>query len=142
MLMDKVDKQTRSRIMKSIRSKDNKSTEARLRGALISYGVSGWKIHDRSLPGTPDFVFVRKKLAVFVDGCFWHGCPKCYRKPRTSKKYWASKVKTNIDRDRLVDLKLRLLNWTVIRIWEHSLLQPRLVVDQIVRSKKCRVNRH
>jgi DNA mismatch endonuclease, patch repair protein len=73
------------------------------------------------LPGTPDFAFPKQRLAVFVDGCFWHGCPKHATFPATRRKFWLSKFADNKARDGRVNLELRLLGWRVIRIWEHDL---------------------
>lgn len=69
----------------------------------------------------PDFVFREKKVAVFVDGCFWHGCPKCYIRPRQNQKFWDAKFATNHERDRKVNKALKAAGWKVLRIWEHEL---------------------
>jgi DNA mismatch endonuclease (patch repair protein) len=138
--MDSVDKQTRSRVMASVHSKGNRSTEKRLRHALIRAKVKGWRTQATDLAGVPDFVFDKEQVAVFVDGCFWHGCPRCYRRPSSSRKYWDKKVKHNKARDKRVTAKLRRSGWSVIRIWEHSLSEPEKAVACIrdklaVRSK-------
>jgi DNA mismatch endonuclease (patch repair protein) len=83
--------------------------------------LKGWRVTTSELPGNPDFVFSRKKLVVFVDGCFWHGCQKCYRRPASNRKYWDGKVARNIFRDKIVNRKLQKLDWRVIRIWECAL---------------------
>lgn len=67
----------RSKIMAAIKGRNNKSTELRLRMILVSLGISGWKMQKQGMPGRPDFYFESRKLIIFVDGCFWHGCPKC-----------------------------------------------------------------
>lgn len=138
--MDSVDKQTRSRVMASVHSKNNRSTEKRLRYALIHAKIKGWRMQAKDLAGVPDFVFDKEQIAVFVDGCFWHGCPRCYRRPSSSRKYWDEKVKGNIARDKRVAAKLRREGWAVLRIWEHSLSEPEKAVARIkgklaVRSK-------
>ena len=69
----------------------------------------------------PDFVFRERKVAVFVDGCFWHGCPKCYVRPRQNRKFWDAKFATNNERDRKVNKALKAAGWKVLRIWEHEL---------------------
>src|SRR5882724_9281179 len=74
---------TRSRIMSSIRGKSNKSTEAVLRSKIVRAGIRGWTMHPPHVPGKPDFYFHRENVAVFVDGCFWHGCGKCGHIPKT-----------------------------------------------------------
>ena len=78
-------------------------------------------MNDKGVFGTPDFAFEEKKIAIFLDGCFWHGCPKCYRRPKSSQKYWDAKVKRNIKHDNEVNRKLRKSGWAVVRIWEHVL---------------------
>lgn len=120
--MDKVSVETRSRIMAAVRSRDTRSTERRLRGSLAGASISGYKLHVKDLPGTPDFVFPRQRLTIFVDGCFWHGCPRCYRRPSSSRDYWDAKVQRNIKRDQKNRIALRQMGWLPIRIWEHSLV--------------------
>ena len=131
--MDRVTKETRSKIMSKIRSRGNKTTERRLRAYLVRYGIRGWKMHDSSLPGTPDFVFPAEKVAVFVDGCFWHGCPKCAKRPKSNQRFWDEKVENNVRRDRRVHRKRRRRGWSVIRIWEHN--AKRFPNKQILRIK-------
>lgn len=118
--MDTFSRQKRSEIMASVRSTGNRSTEAKLRGILVRAGLRSWKLQRKELPGSPDVVFPRRKLAVFVDGCFWHGCSRCYRRPKSSRDYWDAKVARNIARDRRVDRDLRRLGWTPVRLWEHQ----------------------
>lgn len=79
----------------------------------------------------PDFVFRLERLAVFVDGCFWHKCPSHFRAPRTNADYWQSKIQANFERDRQVDSALRLNGWRVMRIWEHELRQPGVVARRL-----------
>jgi DNA mismatch endonuclease (patch repair protein) len=71
--------------------------------------------------GKPDFVFRHVRLAVFVDGCFWHGCPRCYRRPKSNRRFWDEKMAYNRDRARLVNRELRRRGWQILRIWEHDL---------------------
>lgn len=127
--MDKFDRPTRSRIMASVRSKGNKSTEWRLRAFLIQSGISGWQVHASGIVGKPDFVFLEQKLAVFVNGCFWHMCPQCCRLPATKKQYWHTKIETNAKRDKLAYKTLRELGWSVIVVWEHELKTD---VDKVI----------
>ena len=84
-------------------------------------GIIGWRRHSKTVIGRPDFIFPKKKIAVFVDGCFWHGCPKCNLKSKSNNKYWDKKIIRNKERDRLVKKELSEAGWTVVRIWEHSL---------------------
>lgn len=111
----------RSGAMRAVRSRNNRSTEIPLRMALVRGGFSGWKSHDRSTIGRPDFLFQAKKLAVFVDGCFWHGCPKCGHLPRSNTLFWATKIMLNKKRDRNTTRALRTLGYQVLRIWEHEI---------------------
>jgi DNA mismatch endonuclease (patch repair protein) len=117
--MDKVNAETRSRIMASVKPTRNRSTEWRVRSALVRGGVTGWVLGTESEhPGRPEFIFSRQRIAVFVDGCFWHGCPFCYRPPRTRQRFWAEKVRRNKARDARVSRALRRDGWTVLRLRE------------------------
>lgn len=119
-MADKFTKEKRSQIMAAIHSKDTHSTERRLRAGLASAGISGWRMNAKDLAGKPDFVFDDKKVAIFVDGCFWHGC-KCKRVSKTHRSFWKHKIETNIARDRKVSRVLRRQGWKVVRIKEHEL---------------------
>jgi DNA mismatch endonuclease (patch repair protein) len=113
-----------SRRMSAIRAKGNKSTEARLRAALVRRGVRGWQLRPRGLPGNPDFLFPAEKVVVFVDGCFWHGCPRCGHAVKKNGAYWKLKVRRNRLRDARNGRKLRALGLVVLRFWEHALTGP------------------
>lgn len=123
--MDNVTPSVRSDIMSRIRSKGNRSTERRLRALLAGNRIKGWRANAKDITGTPDVVFDVKRLAIFVDGCFWHGCPKCYRRPKSKRKFWDAKVVENRARDRRVTHKLRKDDWTVIRLYECELQSKR-----------------
>ena len=84
--------------MRRVRSKKNKSTELRMIMLFRKYGITGWR-RGLKLPGNPDFAFPRHKLAVFVDGCFWHNCPAHYRRPKSRRIFWDAKVRANVCRD-------------------------------------------
>lgn len=112
----------RSRIMSGVRSGGNKSTEVVLVKLMRQHGISGWRRRVR-LTGKPDFVFRTQKVAVFVDGCFWHGCPKHCRMPKRNQDYWRPKIAANRMRDALVTRTLRCGRWCVLRVWEHELVQ-------------------
>lgn len=108
--------------MRAVESTGNRTTELALRMALVRAGLVGWRVRPGELPGHPDFTFVREKLAVFVDGCFWHGCRMCHaRAVRSNAHYWRAKLELNQERDRLIPARLRRMGWRVVRIWEHSL---------------------
>ena len=118
---DHVSPETRSAIMRAVKSRGGRSTEKRLRAALVARGLRGWRMQAVELPGKPDFVFPAQSLAIFVDGCFWHGCPKCYRRPHSRQDYWDAKIKQNPKRDARNRARLRKLGWHVMRIWEHAI---------------------
>lgn len=103
--------------MSAIRCKGNATTELLLASLLRRAGLSGWRRH-QPVFGKPDFVWQQHRTAVFVDGCFWHGCPRCYRPPRANVQYWREKIARNRKRDRKVIRELRENGWQVVRIWE------------------------
>jgi DNA mismatch endonuclease Vsr len=112
---------TRSRTMAAIRGKHARTTERALRMALIRAGIKGWQLHPMGLPGNPDVYFPKQGVAVFVDGCFWHGCPRCGHIPKTRSPFWEAKILRNRQRDKANARKLKKNKLKVIRIWEHSL---------------------
>lgn len=119
-MADWLSREQRSRNMASIRSAGNRTTEQRLAGLFRAEHITGWRRH-LHLPGRPDFIFTSKRLAVFVDGCFWHACPQCYKLPEDNRRYWQSKVLRNRERDRRINRELRSKGWHVLRVWEHTL---------------------
>jgi DNA mismatch endonuclease, patch repair protein len=119
-MVDVFTKEKRSEIMAAVRGRGNRSTEARLRARLASNKISGWRINAKDIYGKPDFVFDRKRLAVFVDGCFWHGCKTCRNTPANNRGFWIEKLAGNKRRDKSVNRKLRRDGWQVIRFWEHQ----------------------
>jgi len=121
--MDVFTKEKRSDVMSRISSRDT-SPELAFEAWLAANGVSYWK--HPPLPGSPDFWIPFSNACVFVDGCFWHGCPAHYRPPRTRKKYWLPKIDANRRRDRRASRALRLLGFRVFRVWEHHLKPPLL----------------
>jgi DNA mismatch endonuclease, patch repair protein len=113
----------RSRAMAAVRSRGNRTTELRVRLALVRAGISGWVMHPENVVGRPDIYFPREKVAVFVDGCFWHGCPRCGHVPETNSAYWRLKIQRNKDRRRRVRGALRKQRIRLLRIWEHDCLE-------------------
>lgn len=105
--------------MRAIRSRDT-GPEVRLRRALWGSGVRGYRVADKHLPGRPDLTFARARIAVFVDGCFFHRCPTHCRMPASRRQYWEPKLAANVARDTATTAKLRWLGWRVIRVWEHD----------------------
>lgn len=124
-MADFLDPAGRSALMALVRGAGNASTELRLVAAFRAAGIRGWR-RGSLLPGRPDFVFAAARLALFADGCFWHGCPRHHRMPRTRRAFWRAKVEGNRRRDRRVDRALRALGWSVLRVWEHDLRAGRL----------------
>lgn len=122
-MADVFTKAKRSQVMARIRGKGNKSTELALAGILRSNGINGWR-RGQPVFGKPDFVFQTAKLAVFVDGCFWHGCPRHATTPATNRAFWRLKLLKNKQRDKRVSRTLRSEGWKVIRIWECALMNP------------------
>ena len=129
----------RSDVMSRIRSRGNADTELALVRVFRAHGITGWRRHLKLRVGElrvesrrkstsprpfrvrPDFVFPKHRVAVFVDGCFWHGCPQHATKPKGNAAFWRKKFTANKARDRLVTRTLRKGGWRVLRIWEHEL---------------------
>lgn len=126
-------KAQRSKNMAAIRGRYNKSTELALITLFRANKIRGWRRHSRRVFGTPDFVFPKNKVAIFVDGCFWHSCPKCRTYPKTNKKFWETKITTNQKRDKEVKKQLIRNGWKVLRFWEHEIKRnPNRVIKKIV----------
>jgi DNA mismatch endonuclease, patch repair protein len=116
--MDVLNQRQRSHCMSRIRGRDTKP-EMVLRKALWSAGLR-YRLHHK-VTGRPDIAFVRSRVAVFCDGCFWHGCPDHSVSPKTNASFWKNKIGKNRARDEQVDASLRAEGWTVIRFWEHDI---------------------
>lgn len=110
----------RSEVMSRIRSRGNRDTELALAKLFRRHGITGWR-RNQHVFGKPDFIFPKLRLAVFVDGCFWHACPLHATKPRNNAEFWQKKLAANRARDRRVNRALRAAGWRVLRIWEHEL---------------------
>lgn len=121
--------------MSSIRGKDTKP-EMRLRRALHAEGLR-YRVHGK-LPGRPDIVFASARLAVFLDGCWWHGCPQHFRMPESNTDFWRAKFDRNMERDRQVTAKLRAAGWSVIRVWEHEVNGDLAAVVRRVKTARIR----
>jgi len=142
-------KRKRSEVMARIRGSGNKGTEVALAKLLRVAGITGWRrqqvirIDDKERrAGTArptnirtDFIFLRQRVAVFVDGCFWHGCPKHCKIPAGNRPFWKKKFAANKSRDRRVNRELRKLGWRVLRIWEHELGKGRSQQTEFRRQK-------
>jgi DNA mismatch endonuclease (patch repair protein) len=139
--MDIYSKNKRSLLMSAVRSKRNASTELRLLSMFRAAQITGWR-REYEVYGRPDIVFPEARLAVFVDGCFWHGCPKHYRLPKTNKVFWLRKITRNKERDREVAKELRKRGWRFVRLWECAIrTEPRKSLSRVARAlgtlEKC-----
>jgi DNA mismatch endonuclease (patch repair protein) len=124
-------------VMRANRSRDTKP-EVRLRSALFAMGLR-YRVAYRPLPGlrrTADVAFTRARVAVFVDGCYWHGCPEHHRPARKNAEFWLEKIAANKKRDAETTRALIEAGWRVIRIWEHDPVEP--AVQRIVQAVATR----
>lgn len=120
-MSDNLKPDDRKRTMQAVKSKGTR-LEKRLFATLSGMGISGWRKNASDITGKPDVAFPKQKIAVFVDGCFWHGCPYCKRKlPETNQVYWVRKIKRNIELAEIYNEQLSRKGWIVIRIWEHEI---------------------
>lgn len=119
-MADVFTKAKRSDVMSRIRGSGNKDTELALARLFRQHGITGWR-RNQPVFGKPDFIFPQFRLAIFVDGCFWHGCLKHSRPPQSNRPYWRKKMIQNQSRDRSVTHTLQTQGWRVLRIWEHEL---------------------
>ena len=122
--MDIKSKKQRSFNMSQIKSRNTKP-ELRLRKILYTSGIKGYRL-SCDLPGKPDIVFPRKKVAVFVDGCQWHKCPKHFVRPKSNVAFWDKKLSGNVARDTRINKQLRTKGWRILRVWEHELKNKNL----------------
>lgn len=139
-MTDVYDKATRSAVMQKVRSKGNKSTEQRLVTLFLENGISGWR-RNYPVKGHPDFVFLDKKVAIFVDGCFWHGHDCRNTRPKENEEYWGRKRERNIQHDQEITVLFQTLGWTVVRIWECELKRKNISatlnrIQQIIGDRK------
>lgn len=111
----------RSAAMRAIKSKGNRSTELRFRMAIVRARVSGWILHPPHIIGSPDLFFADPGLAVFLDGCFWHGCRFCGHIPKTNSVFWGAKIEGNKKRDAKANSALKKKGIIVVRFWEHQI---------------------
>ncbi|MDE3065933.1 MAG: very short patch repair endonuclease [Verrucomicrobiota bacterium] len=135
-MADVFTKAKRSEVMSRIRGRGNKETEVVLARLLRANRISGWRRH-QPIFGKPDFIFPEFRLAIFVDGCFWHGCPEHATKPKNNRAFWRRKLSANKKRDQLVNRVLRRAGWRVVRIWECALQKrPQSCLQRIQRAMK------
>lgn len=119
--------------MSKIKSTGNRATEEKLVSILRGNKIRGWRRRAKIF-GSPDFVFPSARVAVFVDGCFWHGCRMHGGIPKSNRSFWAQKIARNMVRDRKVRRVLRASGWIIVRIWQHELRQSGRVASKIIRA--------
>jgi len=129
-MTDMFTKKKRSEIMSRIRSRGNAATELRFIEIMRLQRISGWR-RGSKLPGQPDFVFPKDRVAVFIDGDFWHGNRREFRLPRSNLRYWRKKILSNKERDRRVNSTLRAEGWRVLRFWQSSLARKATVTARL-----------
>jgi len=125
-IVAKESKAQRSKTMAAVKSRGNASTELKMQRLLRVNKLTGWRRH-LDIVGMPDFSWPNKKVALFVDGCFWHKCPHCFRKPKSNIEYWTKKIESNKKRDRRINKALRQAEWNVIRVWECEISQRKTI---------------
>ena len=134
-MSDVFTKEKRSDVMSRITGRGNKDTELAMILVMRKHHISGWQ-RNQAVLGKPDFIFPKEKIALFVDGCFWHGCPKPKHSnlPRNNQEFWAKKLQANKDRDRFVNRELRKLGWKVVRVWEHEFRTPEKIAAKLLKA--------
>lgn len=136
-MADKVSSKVRSRIMSRIQKYDSKP-ELLVRRELWRRGYR-YRLYAK-LPGTPDLIFARARVVVFINGCFSHGCPKHYRPPKSRREYWIPKLERNKARDKAATGKLRRMGWCVLTIWECDAIKaPQNAADKIAKKVDSRI---
>lgn len=115
--------------MSQIKYKDTKP-EINLRKLLFSKNIRGYRTNAK-ITGRPDICFTKYKIAIFIDGCYWHKCLKCYKEPQTNKQFWINKINNNVERDKKTNEILSNEGWTVIRFWEHEIKNN---IDKCIRD--------
>jgi len=126
MKQDPLDTARRSEQMARVSGTGNRSTELAVESVLRASGIDGWTKHPRDIPGRPDFYFPEQRVALFVDGCFWHACPRCARNVPTNRRdFWQAKIDQNRRRDNRVRRQLRSQGFRVVRVWEHEVRSER-----------------
>ena len=127
--------------MTAIKGKNNRSTEIKLRMLLVRNHISGWKTNYINILGKPDIYFQKEKIAIYIDGCFWHGCPICGHIPKTRTEYWEAKIKRNKERDLKVTKENEINGIIVLRFWEHELKEKKdrnRIIQKILKVLKER----
>ena len=138
--MDKLTKKQRSECMSHIKGK-NTGLEKIFRKSVSGLGIRGYRLNAKA-PGRPDMYFSKRRIAVFIDGCFWHGCPRCASFPATNIKFWKDKIKNNQKRDRAVSKELHNNDFWVIRFWGHDIKNnPDRCAEKLLSLLRERINK-
>lgn len=126
-MSDNLTPEDRLKTMRAVKGKGTK-LEQRFFSMLAGMRIGGWKKNVSEIVGKPDVVFPEQKIVVFIDGCFWHGCPICQRKlPKTNREYWEQKINRNVALAQVVNSELHQAGWTIIRIWEHEMKDAKAI---------------
>lgn len=134
-MADIVSQETRSKIMSKVQSKGTK-LEKLLRDVFVEHGWTFFEEQAQDIVGHPDFVYRERKVAIFVDSCFWHGCPRHLRMPASNVDYWSKKIERNKKRDTAVRRQIRQEGWYVVAIWEHELPNSPSLKAKLTRISK------
>jgi DNA mismatch endonuclease, patch repair protein len=129
-MADTFTKDQRSQIMRQVKSSRNKSTEIRLVQLFKNLSIKGWR-RNYKIFGKPDFIFPKVRIAIFIDGCFWHGHNCRNTKPKDNQEYWTQKINRNIQRDKIVNEHLTNKGWTVVRLWECELKDSEILTERL-----------
>lgn len=132
-MTDVLNPEQRKRNMSAIRGKNTKP-ELKIRKMLWENGIRGYRVHYK-LPGKPDIIFPKYRIAVFIDGCYWHKCPECFREPITNKEFWMEKINGNVERDIKINNELENMDWVVLRFWEHDVRKNPDKIIHIIAEK-------
>jgi DNA mismatch endonuclease (patch repair protein) len=142
-MSDNLRPEDRRKTMRAVKGKRT-SIERKVFAMLAGMGISGWRTNASDIIGKPDVVFESAKLAIFVDGCFWHGCPVCNKKlPKSNRDYWQRKISRNKELASQYNQALQDSGWNVLRIWEHELKHSEEVsrirsqIHQKLNQSKC-----
>lgn len=154
-MADVFDRTKRSAVMAKIRGTGNRSTELTMVRGFRSAHVTGWRRHvtftfrvqaptgsvaaanTQVVKVRPDFIFRSERVAIFVDGCFWHRCPLHSKVPESNRSFWEPKLQANVARDRRATRLLRDAGWSVLRVWEHELRDMERIVKRVERRLKA-----
>jgi DNA mismatch endonuclease (patch repair protein) len=139
-MTDNLSAQNRVKTMRAVKSKGTR-LEKHIFAMLAGMGLKGWRKNADDVVGKPDIVFRELQVAIFIDGCFWHGCPHCRRPmPQANREYWERKIARNVHRDAVNRNTLVKGGWIVISIWEHEIRDPakmKLVKQQVRAAVQC-----